>query len=82
MSKEQIDLMKDQADAALNKTKDFLKMAFCVDGEVTTTGKSCMVMEQNGESYEGVPFRLKDSERGEFIIIMANPNKMEEPKSE
>jgi hypothetical protein len=66
--------MKHAMDAQLNGVKDFLKMAFCIDGEVVTTGKEVMTIEQDGTSYKGISFTLNDSKRGEFKVVLSNPN--------
>jgi len=66
--------IKNAMDDQLNGVKSFLKEAFNVDGEVTTSGKEVAIIEQDGLNYKGISFTLTDSERGEFKIIMCNPN--------
>ena len=73
-------LMQEEMEEHLERTKKFLKEAFCVDGEVTTTGKLCIVIERDNSNYQGISFTLNDSERGEFKIVMCNPNKMQNNK--
>lgn len=72
-------MMEEAMREHLEKTKRFLKDAFCIDGEVTTTGKQCIVVEQDNSNYQGISFTLTDSQRGEFKIVMCNPSKMESP---
>ena len=70
-------LIEETMNEHLDKTKNFLKEAFCIDGEVTTTGKQCIVVEQDNSNYYGISFTLTDSQRGEFKIVMCNPNKID-----
>jgi len=76
--KDQATIMSDAMNAQLDGVKDFLKMAFCIDGEVTTTGKQVLTIEQDGTKYTGISFTLTDSERGEFKIVMSNPEPLDE----
>jgi len=66
------------AESHLAGVKSFLKEAFGVDGEVTTSGKEVMTIEQDGTKYSGISFTLTDSKRGEFKIVMSNPNPHEQ----
>jgi hypothetical protein len=72
------DEIKAAADAQLNGVKSFLKEAFAVDGEVTTSGKEVITIEQDGTKYKGISFTLNDSERGTFKLVMCNPNPQDE----
>lgn len=70
--------IKGAMDNHLNGVKSFLKEAFAVDGEVTTSGKEVITIEQDGTKYKGISFTLNDSKRGEFKIVMSNPNSQEQ----
>ncbi len=71
--KDEATLMADAMNEQLNGVKEFLKLAFAIDGEVTTDGKQVLTIEQDGTKYKGISFTLTDSERGKFIIVMSNP---------
>lgn len=71
------DEIRNAMDVQLNGVKTFLKEAFAIDGEVTTTGKEVITIEQDGTKYKGISFTLNDSERGTFKIVMSNPNPQE-----
>ena len=60
--------MKQALDAHLQGVCNFLKQAFATDGEVTTNGKECIVVGQDGSKLKGVTFVLQDTERGEFMV--------------
>lgn len=71
------DDLSDAMNAQLNGVKEFLKLAFAIDGEVVTTGKQVLTIEQDGSKYTGISFTLTDSERGTFKIVMSNPDPIE-----
>jgi hypothetical protein len=47
------------------KTADYLKLAFCVDGEVTLATNDLKVDEKFG-----IMYRLEDSQRGTFYVAL------------
>lgn len=75
--KDEATIMSDAMDAQLDAVKEFLRIAFAIDGEVTTTGKQVLTIEQDGSRYKGISFTLTDSKRGEFKIVMSNPEPLE-----
>jgi len=79
--KDEATVMSDAMDAQLNGVKEFLKIAFAIDGEVVTNGKQVLTIEQDGSKYTGISFTLTDSERGKFKIVMSNPEPFEEGES-
>lgn len=72
-AQEQHDDITDAMNSHLDGVKEFLKLAFCIDGDVKTDGKQVLTVEQDGSKYTGISFTLTDSERGEFKIVMCNP---------
>lgn len=70
--------IKANLEAHLDGVCNFLKQAFCTDGEVTTNGKECIIIGQDGSQLKGVTFVLKDSERGEFMVTLSNPAPMKD----
>jgi hypothetical protein len=78
--KDEATLMSDAMNAHLDGVKEFLKLAFAIDGEVKTDGKQVLTIEQNGSKYTGISFTLTDSERGEFKIVMSNPEPIKDGK--
>jgi hypothetical protein len=64
----------------LKTTADFLKETFGTDGEVTTTAKECIVIEQDGSKTFGITFVLNDSVRGKFMVTLSNPKQMKDDK--
>jgi hypothetical protein len=69
--------IKAAADSHLDGVKNFLKEAFAIDGEVTTSGKEVTTIEQDGTQYKGISFTLTDTKRGIFKLVMCNPNPQE-----
>lgn len=68
--------------AQLDGVKEFLRLAFCIDGDVVTDGKQVLTIEQDGTKYTGISFTLTDSERGKFKIVMSNPEPIEGEKTD
>jgi len=75
--------MKKGLDEHLDRVCAFLKEAFAADGKVTTNGKECIIIGQDGSKLKGVTFTLNDSERGQFMVTLSNPIDSEEtPESD
>ena len=72
------DELKAMMDAQLEGVKSFIKEAFAVDGEVTTTGKECIIIQKDGGQSRGVTFNCTDSDRGTFMVTLSNPEPMNE----
>ena len=74
-------VMEEILNEHLRTTGNFLKEAFGIDGEVTTTAKECIVIEQDGSKTFGITFVLNDSIRDKFMVTLSNPKKMEGDES-
>ena len=72
------DEMKAAMEAQLDSVKEFIKEAFCVDGEVTTTGKECLIIQKDGSRSMGVTFVANDSDRGIFMVTLSNPEPLKD----
>jgi hypothetical protein len=73
---------KKEMDNRLSGVCEFIKEAFSVDGDVTTDGKECIILNRDGSRLTGVTFTATDSERGTFMVTLSNPEPMDEDRVE
>jgi hypothetical protein len=69
---------KKEMDNRLSGVCEFIKDAFAVDGNVTTDGKECIILNRDGSKLTGVTFTAVDRERGTFMVTLSNPEPMNE----
>jgi uncharacterized protein YktB (UPF0637 family) len=55
----------------IKELQNFLKEAFCIDGDCTKKGFDQLV-SKNGENRQTLTFKLNDSKRGEFLVSIAS----------
>ena len=74
--------MKKLSEQEIGKQVDnvigFIKEAFNVDGEVTTTGKECVIIQNDGSRSNGITFVANDKTRGVFMVTLTNPKPEED----
>jgi len=68
-------------DAKIKEIENFLKAAFCIDGECKFKSFDVVVSKDSGEINQASTFVLTDSKRGSFLISMSPEYKNHDRRS-